>query len=199
MKRFIDDIAVQVIEIKLVAALGAIFSPVEVSSMDSDLVTLIAGESEESRVTREELTKQLAILQAGHNTCKSFISVRLGKEPVGDFRATADVCIDSGYCTSQPDSGSGDETPKDGDQVEHSVNSAGDELPPTADQSCGPSREFTFRSDKTLAVVCLPEPEPELAKDDDFWAVSKKDKKKKKKAGIWEDGPAKVKREEDWP
>jgi hypothetical protein len=93
MKRFIDDIAVQVVECKLVAALGEIFSPVKVFSMDSDLVALIAGESEENRSAREELTKQLAILQAGHDTCKGFITVRLlGKKPVGDSPASAYVC-----------------------------------------------------------------------------------------------------------
>jgi hypothetical protein len=90
MKRFIDDIAIQVVEFKLIAALGEIFSPVKVFCMDSGLVTLIAGESEENRTTRQELTKKLGILQAGRDTCKRFINVRLvGKKAVGDFVASA--------------------------------------------------------------------------------------------------------------
>jgi hypothetical protein len=107
---------------------------------------------------------------------RASLAFGLVRNPLAISEQLLMFAIDSGYCTSQPDSGSGDETPKDGDQAEHSVNSAGDELPPTADQS----------------------PEPELAKDDDFWAVSKKDKKKKKKGRfIWDDGPAEEKREED--
>lgn len=45
--------------------------------MSADLVTSIAGESEENRAQREQLTKQLDVLIKGSITCKRFIGVRL--------------------------------------------------------------------------------------------------------------------------
>lgn len=77
MKRFIDDIAIEVIEAKLIFPLGDIFTPVAVSAMSAELVTSIAGESEENRAQREQLTKQLDVLNKGSDTCKRFIGVRL--------------------------------------------------------------------------------------------------------------------------
>ena len=77
LKRFIDDIAIEVIEAKLISPLGSIFSPVGVSNMSDDFVTSMAGESEESRAQREQLVKQLDVLKKGSDTCKHFIGVRL--------------------------------------------------------------------------------------------------------------------------
>jgi hypothetical protein len=57
--------------------LGDVFSPVAVSDMAADLVTYIAGESEENRALREQLTKQLDVLMKGSETCKRFIGARL--------------------------------------------------------------------------------------------------------------------------
>jgi len=45
--------------------------------MPDDLVTRIAGESEENRAQREQLAKQLDVLMKGADTCKRFIGVRL--------------------------------------------------------------------------------------------------------------------------
>jgi len=77
LKRFIDDIAIEVIEAKLISPLGGIFTPVAVSAMSAGLVTSMAGESEENRAQREQLTKQLDVLTKGSDTCKRFIGVRL--------------------------------------------------------------------------------------------------------------------------
>jgi hypothetical protein len=77
LKRFVDDIAIEVIEAKLMTPLGDIFSPVAVSDMDAELVTSIAGESEENRALREQLTKQLDVLMKGSETCKRFIGASL--------------------------------------------------------------------------------------------------------------------------
>jgi hypothetical protein len=49
LKCFVDDIAIEVIEAKLVSPLHDIFSPIAVTSMAAVLVTGIAGESEENR------------------------------------------------------------------------------------------------------------------------------------------------------
>ncbi|EGE80242.2 dynamin GTPase, variant [Blastomyces dermatitidis ATCC 18188] len=84
LKRFIDDVAIEIIEMKLVSALGAILSPITVFNMPDDIVTRIAGESEEHRAEREELNKQLDILAKGAFTCKQFIGNRgllNGNEP----------------------------------------------------------------------------------------------------------------------
>ena len=77
MKRFIDDIANEVIEAKLISPLDGIFTPVAVSAMSADLVTSMAGESEENRAQREQLTKQLDVLTKGSETCKRFIGIRI--------------------------------------------------------------------------------------------------------------------------
>jgi hypothetical protein len=44
--------------------------------MPADLVASIAGESEETRILREQLTRQLDVLMKGSETCKRFIGVR---------------------------------------------------------------------------------------------------------------------------
>jgi hypothetical protein len=77
LKRFTDDIAIEAIEAKLISRLGDIFSPVALYDMPSDLVTSIAGESEENSSLREQLTKQLDVLMKGSDTCKRFIDARL--------------------------------------------------------------------------------------------------------------------------
>ena len=77
MKRFIDDMAIEVVEAKLISPLAGIFTPVAVSTMSAELVTSMAGESEENRAQREQLTKQLDVLTKGSETCKRFIGVRL--------------------------------------------------------------------------------------------------------------------------
>ena len=76
MKRFIDDIVIGVIEVQLIHSLSDIFSPVAVFDMPSDLVTRIAGESEENCALREQLSKKLHILMKGLETCKRFVGVR---------------------------------------------------------------------------------------------------------------------------
>lgn len=77
LKRFIDDVAVEVIEAKLVSALDDILSPLSVYKMPADKVARIAGESEETRTEREQLKKQLEILQNGLDTCKQFVGFRI--------------------------------------------------------------------------------------------------------------------------
>ena len=77
LKRFTDDVAIEVVETKLVSPLYDIFSPISVTSMENDLVKQIAGESEENRVQRDQLTGQLEVLVNGLETCKQFIGIRV--------------------------------------------------------------------------------------------------------------------------
>jgi hypothetical protein len=82
LNRFIDNIAIEAIESKLMSQLYDFFSPLTVTSMPADLVTCIAGESEENRTQREQLTQQLDVLMKGLKTCKGIIGFRaLGEKP----------------------------------------------------------------------------------------------------------------------
>jgi hypothetical protein len=73
-----DDIAAEVIEAKLVSAIDDIFSPVKMYQMSPELVSRIAGESEDSRTESEQLNRQLAVLGNGLHTCKRFAGFRVG-------------------------------------------------------------------------------------------------------------------------
>ncbi|KAH8656617.1 P-loop containing nucleoside triphosphate hydrolase protein [Tricladium varicosporioides] len=77
LKRFVDDIAIEVIEAQLISPLYNIFSPVTVTSMPESLVLSIADESEEDRAQREQLNKQLEVLTKGIEICKRFVGVRI--------------------------------------------------------------------------------------------------------------------------
>mgnify|MGYP007007027016 CR=1 FL=1 len=68
------------IEIKLLTALPALFTPITAFEMPEDLVSEIAGESEESQSLREQLNRKLWILTKGSDTCRRFVGIRgLGK------------------------------------------------------------------------------------------------------------------------
>lgn len=75
LKRLIDDVAVEAVEAELISKLQDIFSPITVASMCSDIVVAVAGESEENRAQRGQLTKQLDVLTKGSEICKRFIVV----------------------------------------------------------------------------------------------------------------------------
>jgi hypothetical protein len=84
LKRFIDGIAIDIIETTLVQALGDIFSPTTVDGMTCELVTLIAGESKEAGDFREQLCKKLEILCSGLEICHKF-------SRASDFGRTATI------------------------------------------------------------------------------------------------------------
>ncbi|KAH2277732.1 hypothetical protein KXV44_001727 [Aspergillus fumigatus] len=81
LKRFVDGIAIEVIETALVQALVKIFSPITVYNMPSSLVTRIAGESKESHDMREQLSQKLKTLRNGFETCRRFLPVPSLVEP----------------------------------------------------------------------------------------------------------------------
>ncbi|KAJ5471962.1 hypothetical protein N7539_008531 [Penicillium diatomitis] len=75
-KRFVDDIANEVVESRLMSTLSRIFSPMTVFDMPADLIVRIAGESKESQTIREQLNKELLILTKGSETCKRFVRTK---------------------------------------------------------------------------------------------------------------------------
>ncbi|KAM5354255.1 hypothetical protein ACJ41O_000905 [Fusarium nematophilum] len=72
MTRFIDDVAVEVIEAGLVSELSQIIDPVSASMMSADELSRIAGETEASRTARKDLETALAILKDGIKICRTF-------------------------------------------------------------------------------------------------------------------------------
>jgi hypothetical protein len=89
-KRFVDDIAVEAVETNIIAKIDSILSPVKVTHLDTEVVTSVAGESEESRVRRRQLTNQLDVLVQGLETCKKFI--------VGTLQGTYHYVSRSDFC-----------------------------------------------------------------------------------------------------
>ncbi|KAF1994756.1 hypothetical protein P154DRAFT_501389 [Amniculicola lignicola CBS 123094] len=85
LKRFVDDIAVEAIETKIIAKLGDILSPLKVAYLAADVVTSVAGESDERRARRKQLTSQLDVLVKGSETCKRFM--------IGTLQGTYDTVL----------------------------------------------------------------------------------------------------------
>ncbi|KAJ0117159.1 Interferon-induced GTP-binding protein Mx [Diaporthe amygdali] len=77
LKRFMDDVAIELVEAKLVQVLPDIFSPMTVWSMSPDVVGRIAGESDEKLRRREQLEKQIEVLGKGSVSCKRFVGMKL--------------------------------------------------------------------------------------------------------------------------
>lgn len=75
-----DDVAIELVEEKLVKVLPDIFSPMTVFTMSPDLVGCIAGESDEKLRQREQLEKKLDVLRKCSNFCKRFVGVKVAGE-----------------------------------------------------------------------------------------------------------------------
>ncbi|KAK7909186.1 hypothetical protein PG985_015064 [Apiospora marii] len=84
LDRFIDNIAIEVIEVCLMSALPDILSPAGVYKMDPVLLRNVAGESEDRRALRARLSEQLEILAEAAQTCKHFESIADTQSPVSD-------------------------------------------------------------------------------------------------------------------
>ncbi|KAK7408699.1 hypothetical protein QQX98_009115 [Neonectria punicea] len=77
LKRFVDDISVEVIETVLVSELGHILEPLTIAMMPNHEVIRIAGETSDSRAEREKLQMELRILTSGLETCKKHLGFQL--------------------------------------------------------------------------------------------------------------------------
>ncbi|KAH8704460.1 hypothetical protein GQ44DRAFT_716700 [Phaeosphaeriaceae sp. PMI808] len=55
------------------AKLDDILSPIKITYLATEVVTRVAGESEESRAKRKQLANQLNVLIKGSETCKKFM------------------------------------------------------------------------------------------------------------------------------
>ncbi|OAA72311.1 Dynamin, GTPase domain protein [Cordyceps fumosorosea ARSEF 2679] len=98
VKRFIDDVAVEVVETCLLEKLGEILDPTSIIRMSDAEVSGIAVETEQSRGTREKLERKLKILKSGSETCKEFAALYVNVWDIAeeDTEAMADRSIETG-------------------------------------------------------------------------------------------------------
>jgi hypothetical protein len=61
------------VETNIVGKLDDILSPIKITRLAEDVITSVAGESEESRDKRKQLKDQLDVLEQGLGTCKRFM------------------------------------------------------------------------------------------------------------------------------
>ena len=81
MKLFMDNVPCLAIQSPIIRQLPSIFCPTAVSSMDSDLLEKIAGESKDKVLLRKELKLTLAKLRDGARMCKMYATLR--RNPIG--------------------------------------------------------------------------------------------------------------------
>jgi len=165
LTRFVDDVAVEIIEAKLVSPLYDIFSPISVSLLADDVVTGIAGESEENRAQRDELVRQLEVLMKGYETCKHFIGIRV--------LSTDDSTIQKGYGFGSADHDSSDYSEGNSeDDSEDGIRSLSDILTARGSQ---PFEEVEVPEPIEISEDVPPAPEDPPSV---YFKKSKKDKKK---------------------
>ncbi|EEA21045.1 conserved hypothetical protein [Talaromyces marneffei ATCC 18224] len=83
MNHFMDNMAIYAVEVKVSTHLEQMFLPASVISMTPDCIKRLAGESEETKILREQLVKQLCILVSGLETCKRFAHGSLSQQARG--------------------------------------------------------------------------------------------------------------------
>lgn len=173
LKRFVDDIAIEVIEAKLISPLHNIFSPITVTSMSADLVTCIAGESEENRAQRAQLNKQLEVLMKGIETCRRFVGVRI----LGG--------VDDSTVQSENTSNSTDYVPSGSDEAfDDSASDDGRSLSDSFHRGASEPIQYPAPvplGEREVVEELNDEPKEEIY----ISSKSKKDKKKSKVAAKW--------------
>ncbi|KAM3550575.1 hypothetical protein MY1884_008184 [Beauveria asiatica] len=142
LKRFVDDVAVEVIEACLLNKLSDIMDPSSIFMMSEAEVADIAAETEESQVAREELKTKLKILKGGDETCKKFAAIYFNDlgSAVSDMNNTAERSSDTGNETPATDPMAAD----------HSDEESGCEVAP----------EATLSENQVLEEL-IAEPDPE--------------------------------------
>ncbi|ROW06113.1 hypothetical protein VMCG_04580 [Cytospora schulzeri] len=163
MKRFTDDVAIELVELELIQVLPGIFSPITVYSMSPELVERIAGESDEDRLKRDEMTQRLEVLEKGSDFCKRFVGIKLVDMIMEQARGNGMVAkgdLDGGV-------GEVEETTPPAEEDGLSVRSNGPEAEPAYDAEdipqCPPVEPEDPEPEVPLPEVPLPEvPLPEV-------------------------------------
>ncbi|KAM3560216.1 hypothetical protein ARSEF4850_003753 [Beauveria asiatica] len=170
LKRFIDDVAVEVIEACLLNKLSDIMDPSSIFMMSEAQIADIAAETEESQVARQELKTKLKILKGGDETCKKFAAIY--------FNDLGNTGSDVNDTADRPNE-TGNETPAtDPMAADHSDEESGCEVAPEATL---PESQV---SEEPIAEPIPEQGAPAFADDD--WSFSRTvttSAKKKKKKG----------------
>ena len=72
LKLFVDNVTTQAVEACLIRGLESILSPSSILEMSPEMVTRIADEPQEHQQQRDHLTRKLAVLNSGLETCKRY-------------------------------------------------------------------------------------------------------------------------------
>jgi hypothetical protein len=80
LSRFIDNVAIQVIERHLMRDLGDIFSQMKVSDMSPEMILAIAGEDTEQQRKRNELEGKVESLEEGLKICTTSFYRQQGRK-----------------------------------------------------------------------------------------------------------------------
>ncbi|KPM44532.1 hypothetical protein AK830_g1994 [Neonectria ditissima] len=95
LRRFLDDVSVEVIETILVSKLGHILEPLTIAMMSDSQVTRIAGETSESRAIREKLQEKLRVLTSGLETCKKHLGFQLPGVNTDDYEYDCESSLET--------------------------------------------------------------------------------------------------------
>lgn len=94
LERFIDNVCIEAIESKLISKLDTLFCPAKVITMSAEFVDAVAGETRESRASRQYASRQLEVLSRGAEACKRFLAERPpGKTRVARETYTANKAV----------------------------------------------------------------------------------------------------------
>ena len=101
MKVFVDNVAAQAVETCLLAKLGEILSPTSILEMNTDLITAIAAQPEETQIEREQLSRKLAVLKSGLDICKRYAS-RPARKTIDKGSSTTGVKVSEPLLSPTP-------------------------------------------------------------------------------------------------
>lgn len=82
MKRFLDNIATEIIELALIYALSSHVIFRQGYEMAPELVAHIAGGFGETQIHRDKLKRQLEVLSRGAETCRQFAVKRFSGDSI---------------------------------------------------------------------------------------------------------------------
>ncbi|KAF4981260.1 hypothetical protein FZEAL_2886 [Fusarium zealandicum] len=184
LKRFVDDVAVEVIEAGLVSELEKILDPVTVSLMSSDELAKVAGETEASRATRKELETELTVLKEGLGICKTFAGFG-----ISDLDENAESLAKDHQDSGSDDLSDDEENGHDSgnEPIAEQVFSVSEEVPVAEIvnvEPYQPEAEAYYESEEEAypepEEEAYPEPVEDVPAPDGFKSLSKKEKKKLK-------------------
>ena len=84
LKLLVDGVAIHAVEACLLRDLENVMSPSSILEMGADTVSRIASEPQEHQQQRELLTRKLAVLNSGLETCKRYVGRNITSKSIFD-------------------------------------------------------------------------------------------------------------------